>query len=141
MSHTEQTAVDLIIAAGASHGPGAALMRLQAEYDAQATATRPQSWHICLQALTDWCQHARIADHSRAASAVLAWWLQNTCQTCDGLGKTIITDSPVLSATDCSACRGTGHTRLPHGQDGRKIEAYINDCVQSAQHGMRKKLC
>jgi len=87
--------------------------------------------------LRAWCLRRGIAGGEHKAPAVLMWWLDSRCQSCHGLKYEAIPGTPSLSSRVCQECMGTGEAHLPHGQDGRKIERYILDCLQAARHSMK----
>lgn len=87
--------------------------------------------------LRAWCLRKGISGGEHKAPAVLMWWLEKTCPACHGLRYETIPGAPSLSSRVCQECMGTGEAHLPHGQDGRMIERYILDCLQSARSSMR----
>ena len=68
--------------------------------------------------------------------AVLAWWLDHTCPTCNGTKREMMPGTNRLSDRACRTCRGSGERPLPHGEDGRKIEALMIDFVQRARQNI-----
>lgn len=81
-----------------------------------------------------------IASPDVAASAVLAWWLDHVCKTCKGRKFDEIPGTPSLSAAQCPKCHGTGEVRLPHGDDGRKLVNFIDDCLYRARQSLKNRL-
>ena len=75
-----------------------------------------------------------------AATTVLMWWLDSVCHVCHGVKREQIEDTPILSDIVCQACRGSGETRLPHGQQGRRLANYIDECLYNARISLRKRL-
>lgn len=75
-------------------------------------------------------------------------WLAPTCTVCDGLGKRKVAadvllngrslDSPKLSAKQCHACQGTGHT--PHPQGSARVLGHIDYVVQVARQSLKRRL-
>lgn len=82
----------------------------------------------------------RIDDAMHKVPEVIAYWLDQTCPQCHGLKFMQSPGSPSLSAKACKACAGTGVAPIPHGQEGRKIANYMDDCVSRAQSALRKRL-
>lgn len=143
---------DVLIAAGLSPGIlGAALMRLSSEYDGTAkpavlTETdarllicKLKSLPRVLQALEDWAVLRAIDTPKRLAKAVVAYWLDAKCQPCHGRGHEQIAGTPSLGRT-CKACKGTGKRKEPMGEAGRQALNLMDDCVNVARDGMRKRL-
>ena len=69
---------------------------------------------------------------------VLAWWLDCTCPKCSGTGQLAVPGNGRQASRACPAherggCGGSGHRALPHGPDGRLIEATINECLSRAR--------
>lgn len=74
------------------------------------------------------------------AGAVIKYWLDQTCNACDGLKWKKAPGSPSLSNRMCTACSGTGIARVPCGQDGRKLANYMDTCVAIARRDISKRL-
>lgn len=66
---------------------------------------------------------------SDIAHEVLMWWLAPTCQSCGGTKFELMDGTNRLSDRACKACHGTGNDRCPHGQDGRKMAAWVENAV------------
>ncbi|MFM9926912.1 hypothetical protein VLK31_28275 [Variovorax sp. H27-G14] len=70
------------------------------------------------------------------ALSVLAWWLDSVCPVCNGRRYTTIPGTNRLSNRLCPAhvgCGGLGERQLPHGADGRILEAMIGDFIYRAR--------
>ena len=145
-------AADVIIAAGwcKSH-LGSALLRLHSEYDGaskppgRATHTDVMILMVSLKSIYNVREQLFIvADklriNRRVASDVLYWWLSPVCPTCHGQQREAIVNTPMLSDVVCPVCRGSGESRLPGGDAGRRIEAHMNDCLTSARDSIKKRL-
>lgn len=68
--------------------------------------------------------------------SVLAWWLDPVCPVCSGRRYTTIPGTNRLSNRLCPAhggCGGLGERQLPHGADGRTLEAMIGDFIYRAR--------
>ena len=134
---------DVLIASGMSNSRiGGALMRLRAEYGSDSVPRRnaSQTDHrlmmgrlktlpAVLEAVSAQAYHWGIDRPQAVALAVVSHWLDNICRHCEGRGKEKIKDTPTLSGKNCKHCRGTGRIDLTHGSAGRRMEAYISDCV------------
>lgn len=83
-----------------------------------------------------WCGRAGISGGEHKAPVLLLWWLDKTCVECGGTKYELIPGTPALSNRICQHCAGTGEAHLPHGQDGRKIERFILDCLQAHRSSM-----
>jgi hypothetical protein len=71
-------------------------------------------------------------------NAVLEWWLDPVCPTCGGRKYTTMPGTSRLSNRLCAqpkdgGCGGTGERLLPHGADGRTIEALMGDFIYRAR--------
>lgn len=82
-------------------------------------------------------QYARAAP---IASAVVHFWLDQTCRVCHGRKFRQIPGTPVLSEHACSECKGTGKAKAPYGEAGRRLATYLDDCQFRAEQGIRNKL-
>lgn len=82
----------------------------------------------------------KIEDPERTAGAVIKYWLDQTCSGCDGLKWKKAPGAPALSSRMCHACDGTGISPVPHGQEGRRLVNYIDNCVSIARRDMAKRL-
>jgi hypothetical protein len=72
--------------------------------------------------------------------ATIAYWLDQTCPHCHGLKFTQVPGAPALSAKACKHCGGTGVAPVPHGQAGRRLANYMDDCVSRAQSALKERL-
>lgn len=72
--------------------------------------------------------------------AVIAYWLDQTCHACHGLKFLQLSGSPVLSTKACKACHGSGIAPVPHGQEGRRVANYMDECVQKGRTSIRRNL-
>jgi len=81
-----------------------------------------------------------IAEASLKVPAVIAYWLDQTCPHCHGLKYQQIAGAPTLSNRSCKACGGTGVAAIPHGQEGRRVANYMDDCVSRAQQSLKNRL-
>ena len=138
-----RSAADVLIASGMSNSRmGGALMRLRAEYGSDSVPRRNASktdhrlmmgrlktLPAVLAAVATQAHHWRIDRPEAVALAVVSHWLDNICRHCEGRGKEKIKDTPALSNKNCKHCRGTGRIDLTHGSAGRRMDAYISDCV------------
>lgn len=148
----KRTDLDVLIAAGCTPGIlGSALMRLHSEYDS-SSEKRPgsqtdaillmgklKSLPRVLEAIEAWAVLRGPAEPKRLAHAVVAHWLDSTCQPCGGRGHEMIAGTPSLGRR-CKACQGSGKRKEPMGEAGRKALNLMEDCVNVARDGMRKRL-
>jgi len=74
------------------------------------------------------------------ASAVIAWWLDKVCKTCHGRKFDAIAGTPALSAIVCPECKGTGESRLPYCEAGRKLASWLDRCKASAVDSIKRRL-
>lgn len=79
-------------------------------------------------------------DAQTKAAGTIRYWLDQTCRTCHGLKWQLIPGAPALSGRPCRHCGGSGIASTPHGQDGRKLANFIDDCVSRARVSMRARL-
>jgi len=82
----------------------------------------------------------RIYDPIPTAGAVIKYWLDQTCNTCDGLKWKKTAGAPSLSNRVCHACGGTGIGQPPHGDEGRRLLNYMDDCVSRARASIQSRL-
>lgn len=147
-----RTDVDVLIAAGCTPGIlGGALMRLHSEYDRSSekqarTATdaillmgKLKSLPRVLEAIEAWAVLRGLDAPKRLAQAVVAHWLDARCQPCHGRGHELIPGTPSLGRA-CKVCKGTGKRKEPMGEAGRRALNLMDDCVNDARYGMRKRL-
>jgi hypothetical protein len=72
--------------------------------------------------------------------AVIAYWLDQTCHHCSGLKFLKIEGAPSLSTKACRPCSGSGIAPVPHGQEGRRVANYMDDCLQKGRDSIRRNL-
>lgn len=82
----------------------------------------------------------RIDDPVDVVAAAILYWLDQTCHSCAGLKWAAIPGTPSLSNRQCKVCRGSGLAVMPHGQAGKRLCNYIDDCVSRAQQSLRNRL-
>lgn len=147
-----RTDVDVLIAAGCTPGIlGGALMRLHSEYDSSSekqarTATdaillmgKLKSLPRVLHSIEAWALLRGLGEPKRLAQAVVAYWLDSTCQPCHGRGHELIPGTPSLGRA-CKVCRGAGKRKEPIGEAGRRALNMMDECVQVARASMSKRL-
>lgn len=66
--------------------------------------------------------------------AVIRYWLSQTCPRCDGLKFQVLPGTGRLSTKMCppetqGGCGGSGFISVPHGQDGRWLANYMDQCA------------
>ena len=125
---------DILICAGWSASTiGLALMRLHTKPDTAALEKVHQQ--VAMRA-SEW----GIERPDVVASAVIAWWLDKVCRTCHGRKFDAIAGTPALSAIVCPVCKGTGETKLPYGEAGRKLASWMDSCKSSAVDSIKRRL-
>lgn len=82
----------------------------------------------------------KIEDADAVAYAVLRWWLSPVCHACHGRKFEVIPDTARLSSKQCKPCGATGKTRVPHGEAGRRLANWIDECVYAARDSISKGL-
>lgn len=129
------SSADILIAAGwlPSRAIGAVLLRLHTKY------TRDGLEYVHEEALA-LARKAGIIHAEAVTSAVLAWWFERLCKTCEGVKFTLIPGTPSLSAKHCSKCKGTGEINLPHGEAGKKMARWLDESVERARASIRSRL-
>lgn len=75
-----------------------------------------------------------------ASSEVLRWWLDQSCHACHGTKFQFMTGTRRLGDRPCGECRGSGHSRVPHGQQGTKLANWMDEGVNIARRRIRKAL-
>lgn len=105
-----------------------------------------------LQALTEEVAARRAAlrleEVDRAmekAVAVIRYWLDQTCPRCQGRKFLVLAGTPALSNRPCpqprdGGCGGSGLGKVPHGQEGRRLCVFLDDCVARGRQAMRQRL-
>ena len=92
-----------------------------------------------LEAIEAWATLRKLAEPKRLAQAVVAHWLDSTCQPCHGRGHEMIAGTPSLGRR-CKACQGSGRRKEPMGEAGRQALNMLDECVQVARASMSKRL-
>lgn len=82
----------------------------------------------------------KVEDAEQIAGAVLRWWLAPNCHACHGRKFEVIPDTGRLSSKQCKPCGATGKLRIPHGEVGRRLANFMDDCVGIARNSIRKRL-
>lgn len=99
-------------------------------------ATGLQSRQVAIGHVTAWAVLKAIPE--AAVGPALLHWLSPNCPRCDGHGRRKVPDQPALSAKVCYHCNGTGNT--PQGQDARRIQVWLDECVSKWRQSTRKAL-
>ncbi len=145
---------DILIAAGWSASRlGSALIRLHTEYDRTALPPgkvaetdyrlllgRLKSLPDVREQVTLQVAQWGIEKPETVAITVIAWWLHKICRVCRGRKFELIAGTPALSAKHCKCCRGTGEAPLPYGYEGKRIERYLDECIERATASIKKRL-
>ena len=98
--------------------------------------TLPEVRHQCILVLQKW----GVEGAREVCPAVLLHWLQSKCPTCHGQKRTVIAGTPILSTKMCRPCQGTGEAATPSGEAGRRLETYLDDCVNRARASIGSRL-
>lgn len=75
-----------------------------------------------------------------AALSIIAWWLHRVCGKCEGRGYDVIPGTARLSAKACKACHGSGESRVPQGDAGRRLANHMDDCLSRARQSIKNRL-
>jgi len=81
-----------------------------------------------------------VEDPGLAVASVIGWWLQPSCPACQGRKFALIPNTDRSSAKGCKPCGATGRARPPHGEAGKKLANFMDDCVQRSRQSMAKIL-
>lgn len=145
---------DILIAAGMSQSRlGMALMRLHTEYDRTALPfgkVAETDYRLLLgrlKSLPDVREQVafqaskwHFEKPGTVAITVIAWWLHKICRACHGRKFQTVPGSPALSSKHCKSCNGAGETPLPYGSDGKRLERFMDECVERAAASIKKRL-
>lgn len=74
------------------------------------------------------------------AGPIVGWWLNKNCPECKGLGRPKILDAPILGKLACPRCHGSGEVHIPYGDDGRRVVAWLDDCLNYGRQATRARL-
>ena len=81
----------------------------------------------------------KITDPLEVATAVLFWWLSDRCDTCGGTKIEVSTEGKPTGRA-CKACKGTGKKHIPHGEAGRRVANYLDNCSMQGTGAMQRRL-
>lgn len=82
----------------------------------------------------------KVEDADVVAFAVLRWWLSPLCNACQGRKFELVPGTGRLSSKLCKPCGATGKARIPHGEAGRKLANFMDDCVGRARQSIANSL-
>jgi hypothetical protein len=77
-----------------------------------------------------------IRDAEGKAAAVVRYWLDQNCPSCDGTKWELFAGTNRQSTKMCHVCRGSGVAQVPHGQEGRRLANYMDQCLH--RHGQKR---
>lgn len=77
---------------------------------------------------------------SMVVSNVLTWLLDPLCHPCQGRGFAVIPGTPVLSATECPSCAGSGESAPEWGDIERELYRRVLALQSAAAGAVSKKL-
>lgn len=143
---------DVLIACGWAPGLlGSALLRLHGEWDGTAkpkklTETDARLLYGALKTLPkvidavgQWAAKRGYSEPYELAGGVVAYWLDDGCNACQGRGFDVIPGTPTLGAA-CKRCGGSGKRRPPEGDAGRATLDMMDTCVGVAKSSIRLRL-
>lgn len=97
--------------------------------------------------LARWARLQLIDNADHRVAEILHWHLDHICPACEGRGKEILPNTPILSHKNCKECHGSGETKIPSQQgndqylhESKKLLRYINDCVKTARTALKQRL-
>lgn len=117
--------------------------KLAAEFNrqqAKALMSHLKSMPAVREQLTLQLLKWKVEDAEQVAGSLLRWWLAPNCHACHGRKFEVIPDTGRLSSKQCKPCGATGKLRIPHGEAGRKLANWMDDCVGIARNSIRKRL-
>lgn len=124
---------------------GAALMRLHSDWDGLAKrGGRLEQTFLQLKALPEvrrnlmlWAHEHKMEDAADKIAAILCWWLEPACKECHGTQWVTLPNKP---KKPCTGCHGTGEAKIPHGDEGRAMLAYIGSCMHRARASIKGRM-
>lgn len=154
---------DVMIAAGWSKSRiGSALLRLHTEFDGAAkpkpmqgssdeamrhNQTEAMLFFGQLKTLPSLLEQVTLqlgkwGDETpdQTARATLLWWLDKTCPKCQGRKYDVIQGTGRMSAKACKDCHGSGERVIPHGQPGKRMAIFLDECVHRSRQQIGKAL-
>lgn len=103
---------------------------------------RLKSFPIARDVLSEWCALKGVENPRAKVESILAWWLDHICPRCSGTKYQVVPGTNRQSNRTCrlapDGCGGSGEKALPHGGDGRLIEAYMVECISRARQQIRR---
>ena len=92
--------------------------------------------------LVEWATLKGMEAPAAKVRAVLFWWLDHQCPRCNGTKYEVVPGTNRQSSRTCrpapQGCGGSGERQLPHGRDGRLVEAHMIDCLHRARQKIRR---
>lgn len=82
----------------------------------------------------------KVEDAEATAVTVLRWWLAQACPECGGTKFKVAEGTSRHTGKACQFCMGTGKRDLPHGQVGRKLANFMDQCVERARAGIKRHM-
>lgn len=108
------------------------------EHENKLVLQRLKSLPAVRDILVDWLDHE---DGPHIVAAVLMWWLDKACPTCEGRGKRVAEGTGRLTNKACQSCAGLnripGERKVPHSGEGRRLANQIEKCVGDAENATR----
>lgn len=82
----------------------------------------------------------RAAEAESKAIDILRWWLAQACPDCGGTKFKTAEGTGRHTGKVCETCLGTGKRELPHGQEGRRLANFMDQCVERARASIGRRL-
>jgi hypothetical protein len=82
----------------------------------------------------------RVADADNKAPEIIRWWLHQVCPACHGTKWEVVQGTNRQSQKPCKRCHGSGVSQAPHGQEGKKLANWLDDCASRGRAGIRSRL-
>lgn len=100
--------------------------------------------HFQAQAMVGWKVPApfpwgKVDQVPHAVAAILQWWLDSTCRTCDGVKWKVVPGTSRTNGRACEACKGYGRASRPYHALGALILGHMNTCMTSARGDIGRK--
>lgn len=133
------TSMDYLIAAGLTRsGPGLVFMRVRSEFDKSCGKVSMSSLESAFRILNSELRYITNEPPARIAQTVLAWWLDPSCPPCGSSGVVKSTEYPMGKV--CLRCRGTRFKKLPYGEVGRALIAFIESSMAESSDQINRVL-
>ncbi|KQM72962.1 hypothetical protein [Xylophilus sp. Leaf220] len=85
-------------------------------------------------------RQARVEQAEDKAGAMIQWWLSPVCPACHGTKFQVLAGTTIQTGKPCRSCGGSGLAKVPHGEEGRRLANWMDECTKYAQHSIRNRL-